>query len=103
LLGICLFPILLAAAVMPILFDNEATEKKLSSKQQLEIKCKMSIVNAAGNRDVIAAPSVIVIAGQSATISISDEKDRTIEVELTGTIIQTNNEAEINLPAASNK
>ena len=51
---------------------------------QIEISCQITMTDAAGKSEIVAAPKVVSVEGKTATVAITQDNGESIEIQLIG-------------------
>ena len=79
--GIVYLPSVFAADKLDKENPKSAAETRLS---QIEISCQITMTDAAGKSEIVAAPKVVSVEGKTATVAITQDNGESIEIQLIG-------------------
>lgn len=81
------------AAYLPSLLadDRETHQDSVRSAegepQQLMMSCEITVTDSTGAPEIVAAPSVLALDGQAATIELTQDNGKSIKIQLIGKIL----------------
>lgn len=82
--GIC------GVAYLPSVFAADTQGKQNRKRDveqtssQIEIRCQITMTDAAGKSQIVAAPRVVAYEGKTATVAITQDNGESIEIQLIG-------------------
>ena len=91
----CLIGVLLIAGIggvvyLPSVFaaDTQGKQNPKSdietTSSQIEIRCQITMTDAAGKSVIVASPKVVAYEGKTATVAITQDNGESIEIQLIG-------------------
>ena len=91
----CLIGVLLIAGIggvvyLPSVFaaDTQGKQNPKSdietTSSQIEIRCQITMTDAAGKSEIVASPKVVAYEGKTATVAITQDNGESIEIQLIG-------------------
>ena len=91
----CLIGLLLIAGICGVVYlpsvfaaDTQGKQNPNSdietTSSQIEISCQITITDAAGKSQIVAAPKVVSVEGKTATVAITQDNGESIEIQLIG-------------------
>ena len=91
----CLIGLLLIAGICGVVYlpsvfaaDTQGKQNPKSdietTSSQIEISCQITMTDAAGKSEIVASPKVVAYEGKTATVAITQDNGKSIEIQLIG-------------------
>ncbi|MGB0596781.1 MAG: hypothetical protein ACPGLY_08830 [Rubripirellula sp.] len=92
-IGCLLFAGICAATYLPSLLAGDRETRQDSAPaaeadtQQIMMSCEITVTDATGTPEIVAAPTILALDGQAATIEMTQDDGKSIKIQLIGQIM----------------
>ena len=89
-IGLLLIAGICGAVYLPTVLAADRPEKQNPMSHAdtmlspIEINCQITMTDAEGNSEIVAAPRVIAFEGKTATVTVTQDNGESIEIKLVG-------------------